>query len=54
MSSNPTTGISRRAFHRRVVSIAAGGSEKPKGKYVDVHVHLTQPWSNARKILPVS
>jgi len=58
MSKNLGTGVSRRAFHRRAVALAAGAAagpigmratgaaEKPApvGKYVDVHVHLTQAW----------
>jgi hypothetical protein len=52
MSANHSTGISRRGFHRRVLSTAAGGraavrlggrsaaaasgKDLPKGKYVDI------------------
>ena len=59
MPTNHGTRVSRRAFHRGVLSIAAAAAasgplqlqaraaeEKPAppGKYVDVHVHLTQAW----------
>lgn len=65
MSLNLSTGISRRGFHGRVLSIAAGslaaghlgarsaaagGKVVAGGKYVDVHVHLTQAWSSVPQL----
>lgn len=64
MSANLSKAISRRGFHGRVLSIAAGGLAAGSlgvssaadnkvvtgGKYVDVHVHLTQPWSSLRPL----
>jgi uncharacterized protein len=67
MSPNLSTGISRRGFHRRVLSIAAGGLAADQlgvrsaaaggevlagGKYVDVHVDLTQAWSSQPQLTP--
>ncbi len=67
MSANQSPDISRRGFHRRVVSIAAGGLAASHGgmrsamgagqavaggKYVDIHVHLTQPWSSRPQLTP--
>jgi len=67
MLPNSRTCVSRRGFHRRVLSIAAGGlaaghldahsaaahgNVMAGGKYVDVHVHLTQAWSSLRPLTP--
>ena len=58
MSTRESTNVSRRGFHGRMLSLAAGGlaasrmatpaeaagKSPPAGKYVDIHVHLTQAW----------
>jgi uncharacterized protein len=60
-------GVSRRGFHRRVFSAALGtaaagcataavaAAAKPRsgGKYVDMHVHLTQDWVDKPPALTV-
>lgn len=59
MTTDVRTGISRRTFGRRALGIAAGAlaadhaaaraaAKAPAAgrKYIDVHVHLTQPWAS--------
>lgn len=70
MSPNQGSDVSRRGFHRHMLSIAAGGlaaghvglhsavagdrgpAAGINGKYVDVHVHVTQPWSSRPVLTP--
>ena len=64
MTSRDRSDVSRRGFHRRVVSAAIGAAcscgasqaaamTQLAGKYVDMHVHLTHDWVDKPPALTV-